>query len=98
MEKYILSTEAQLDLEEIFEYSVQEFNLEQAIKYLQELENTFNLLISNPNIGIYRKELFWNLRSIVKNQHVIYYIIGNSNIRIIRVLHHSQDELLQFKK
>jgi plasmid stabilization system protein ParE len=32
LEPYILSTEAQLDLEEIFDYSAQEFNLEQAIK------------------------------------------------------------------
>lgn len=83
MEKYILSTEAQLDLEEIFDYSVQEFNLEQAIKYLHELEDTFHLLHSNPKLGVERNEIANNLRSMVKNKHIIYYIIAKNHIRVI---------------
>ena len=48
---YILSEIADKDLEDIFDYTFDEFGFDQAEKYLLEIEEIFQNLIVNPQIG-----------------------------------------------
>ena len=88
---YILSEIADKDLEDIFDYTVDEFGFDQAEKYLLEIEEIFQNLIVNPQIGKKRDEIKQGLYSFPKDNHIIFYRILDNHIRIVRVLHGSQD-------
>ena len=88
---YILSEIADKDLEDIFDYTFDEFGFEQAEKYLLEIEEIFQNLIANPQIGKKRDEIKQGLYSFPKDNHIIFYRILDNHIRIVRVLHGSRD-------
>lgn len=91
MDSYELSQETEQDLSNIFDFTEKEFGTEQAIHYLLELENTFQQLSNNPQLGRQRTEIREGLRSITPNSHVVFYRIIEKRIRIVRVLHSSCD-------
>jgi toxin ParE1/3/4 len=86
-----LSKEADNDLGEIFDYTVEKFGKEQAIKYLSGFEDVFQNLLNNPQSGRERKEIRNGLRSISNQSHIIFYRILEDRIRIVRILHASRD-------
>lgn len=90
-EFYVLSKIADKDLEDIFDYTSDEFGFEQAEKYLLEIEEIFQNLILNPQLGKKRDEIKKDLYSFPKDNYVIFYKILNKSIRIVRVLHGSRD-------
>ncbi|MCD9853782.1 type II toxin-antitoxin system RelE/ParE family toxin [Epilithonimonas sp. JDS] len=90
-EFYILSEIADEDLEDIFDYTMNEFGFEQAEKYLTEIEDVFQSLLTNPELGKTRNEIKKGLYSFPKDHHLIFYRILDNHIRIVRVLHGSRD-------
>mgnify|MGYP003611575179 FL=1 len=88
---YILSEIADKDLEDIFDLTFDEFGFDQAEKYLLEIEEIFQNLIINPQIGKKRDEIKQGLYSFPKDNHIIFYRILDNHIRIVRVLHGSRD-------
>lgn len=88
---YFLSVEADADLGEIFDYTEQEFGIEQAATYLSELEIILLALVVNPKSGRERNEIRAGLRSMIFNSHVIFYRICDDHLRVVRVLHGSRD-------
>ena len=88
---YILSEIADKDLEDIFDYTFDEFGFDQAEKYLLEIEEIFQNLIANPQIGKKRDEIKQGLYSFPKDNHIIFYRILDNHIRIVRVLHGRRD-------
>lgn len=90
MNKYTLSTEAQVDLEQIIDYSIFKFGENQAELFFIELESLFNMLADQPYTGRDRPELKTGLKSFTHKSHNIYYAINSNGIRIVRVLHHSR--------
>lgn len=97
IQPYELTQKAELDLEEIFDYTVNEFGIEQAISYVSDFENSFIALAVNPKLGRERTEIRKDLRSLAKSSHVIFYRIIRQRVRIIRVLHASRDVVTFFK-
>ncbi|KYG77243.1 plasmid stabilization protein [Roseivirga spongicola] len=91
LKRYVLSVPADQDLEDIFDYTKQEFGEKQAVEYLIELEELFIQLLANPELGRERNEIKQDLRSMVKNAHVVFYHIMDDHIRVVRVLHGSRD-------
>lgn len=90
-EFYILSEIADEDLEDIFDYTMNEFGFEQAEKYLTEIEDVFQSLLTNPELGKARNEIKTDLYSFPKDYHLIFYRILDNHIRIVRVIHGSRD-------
>lgn len=86
-----LSEPAVVDLEDIYDYTVDNFGDEQAADYLTELEVAFDCLSNNPELGRLRNEIRKGLRSIAKGSHTIFYRVLPDAITIIRVLHSSRD-------
>jgi len=86
-----LALPADKDLEDIFSYTDEEYGLNQAIKYLTELEDVFEQLVENPELGRERNEIKKGLRSFPKGSHVVFYRILVKHIRIVRILHGSRD-------
>lgn len=88
---YELSAEADQDISAILDYTVDEFGLDQAVTYLNDLDRCFAGLVENPEIGRERTEIRPDLRSVTSGRHVVFYRIMTGYIRIIRVLHSSRD-------
>lgn len=88
---YILSEAADEDLEDIFNFTLNKFGFAQAEKYLLEIDDIFQNLIKNPELGKSRNEIKKGLYSFPKDNHVIFYRILEDHIRIVRVLHGSRD-------
>ena len=88
---YILSEITDKDLEDIFDYTFDEFGFDQAEKYLLEIEEIFFFFFINPQIGKKRDEIKQGLYSFPKDNHIIFYRILDNHIRIVRVLHGSRD-------
>lgn len=88
---YELSLQAEQDVEDIFDYTLEKFGLEQAVTYTSELEPVFYQLVANPELGQSRHEIRKGLRSVSYRSHVIFYRILKTRIRIVRVLHSARD-------
>jgi len=94
--RYILSQKSQEDIEAIYEFGLHKFGVSQALQYLVELRNHFELLATNPEIGKQRNEIKPGLYSLPFASHIIFYRILENHLRIVRVLHGSRD-LRRFK-
>ena len=88
---YILTKEAESDLEKIWLYTFENWSSEQADRYLNFLLDEFDYLCLKPDsgndFGKIRKG-YW--RSKV-NSHFVFYKIKKDQIEIIRVLHEMMD-------
>lgn len=93
---YEITKLAEQDLEDIFDYTVEQFGLEQAVIYVSEFEAAFEGLAVNSKLGRERAEIRKGLRSLVKGSHVIFYRIVRKKVRIIRILHASRDLITFF--
>lgn len=82
---------AELDLIGIWEYSFEQWDADQADKYLDELDRGISLLADNPELGVSREEVREGYRVLFINSHAIYYTITPSTIFIVRVLHEQMD-------
>ncbi len=88
---YELSSEADRDIEEIFDYTVAEHGLAKAVDYVDNFDPLFTRLIENPQLGRDRREILEGLRSISQESHIVFYRILKDRIRVVRVLHGSRD-------
>jgi len=88
---YELSIEADKDLEDIFDYTHDEFGSAQAVKYVSSFEDLFKMICRNPLVGRNRNEIREELRSISKESHVVFYRLLDHRIRVVRILHGSRD-------
>jgi toxin ParE1/3/4 len=86
-----LSADAENDLEEIFDYTLTEFGLDQAVYYTNSLAELIESLPQNPKIGKERHEIREELFSILHGKHIIFYRILPNRIWIIRILHGNRD-------
>ena len=88
---YELSSEADRDIVDIYNYTAQKFGFKQAITYVAKFDESFELLLDNPELGVSRKEIRVGLRCLVHVNHVIFYRVMVDRIRIVRVLHSRRD-------
>ena len=91
LKSFLLSNDADADLDGIFDYTEAEHGFNQAMKYLLDLDNLFEQLVKNPNLGKERKEIKKGIYSIVAQEHIIFYEIQEEFILIARVLHGRRD-------
>lgn len=80
------------DLENIYDYSVQEWGLNRAETYIHDLETTLQNLADNAALGRHYEHVRPNLRAFPVVSHVVYYKPASYGIAVIRVLHQSMDE------
>ena len=92
---YILSEKADRDLEEIFDYTLANFGLNQTIEYIESIHYTCEKLTSQELMGISRPEIEVGMRSLVHRHHILFYKINLSEkvIRIERIIHGNRDIL-----
>src|SRR5687768_7263837 len=86
-----LTTDARADRDDILLYGLLSWGEAQMRDYESALDRAIQRLAVCPNLGRARDEVFPGCRSLVVEQHVIYYRADNDEIDISRILHQRQD-------
>ena len=87
---YRLSVQAEADLAEIWAYSAEQWDLEQADRYIDALVSRFDWLCDNPRPCKPRPDVTGGLYSYPQQSHVIFFQAQGDPpglIEIVRVLH-----------
>lgn len=91
MTQYVLGVDAELDLEEIWDY-IAEDSIDAADRWIQKLFDAFESLALSPGMGHRRDDLtdypilFWPLGA-----YLVLYRIKKINIEIVAVTHGARD-------
>lgn len=96
MASYYLSEAAADDLDNIWIYGLNQWDLQQADSYHQKLMELLTFLAEHPDIGLNRNELGEFYQSYPIGSHIVFFQAYKENIKIIRVLHQRMDAVLQF--
>jgi toxin ParE1/3/4 len=90
--RYALSRKAEEDIIAIFMYGVAQFGIQQAERYHELLERTFQFLAENPEAARERAEITPPVRIHPIESHVVIYTVdANDSIFIVRVRHGLED-------
>ena len=84
-------TQAKQDLIDIWLYTANRWGEPQADKYLDELENSLQLIAEQPLICRERTEFEPPVRIHHHEHHMIIYLVMESGINVIRFLHKNMD-------
>ena len=91
MKGYRLTEEADRHLQEIWRYSRDRWNTEQADKYLAAIEVALNAAVTMPALLRPRLELGERIVARRTGSHVAYGIIENDELVVLAVLHARMD-------
>lgn len=90
---YKFSEKAERDLEDIIDYTFQQWGAAQTHTYLDGLVARGQLLAENPDLGTKREAISEELLSFPYESHILYYMKQSHGITIVRVLHQSMDPM-----
>lgn len=82
---YRLTSHAETDLEELFEYSVSNFGEAQPDRYVAGMIARFEFLVDNPLAGAGKAHIKADTRLSVYGPHSIYYLVQEETLLILRI-------------
>lgn len=88
---YKLSKECETDIESIYEYGIEKFELLKAQDYLLRMQDLFQTLANNPHIGLDASEFSPSLKRFTYKSHMIFYLDTDTGVLIVRTLSQSMD-------
>ena len=91
MAGYILSSKAEIDLSEMYEFGIFKFGLAQAQQYFFSMHEVFGVLAENEDLGRDASEYITDLKRFTFKAHTIFYLQTADGIFIIRVLSQRMD-------
>lgn len=91
MAKYRLTQAAERDLEGIWLYTFQQWDVEQANRYVDTLTTTFSELAEHPKTAPACDHIHSGYRRRTVGQHMVYFRITAYGVAIIRILHRRMD-------
>ena len=91
MAEYRLSPAAANDLDGIFRYTLQQWGLEQAIRYTQAMEKVCSELAETPTRAPECSHIRPGYRRGVADRHFVYFQVEDYGIAVIRILHQQMD-------
>lgn len=91
MSTYRLTPAARRDLSSIWDYSEEHWGLQQAEAYMRGLQACAERLADDPRCGHPRDEVRPGYRSRAVGSHVIFYVVRDGGVDVIRILHQRMD-------
>jgi toxin ParE1/3/4 len=89
--RFVLSPRAQTDLEEIWDYTVARWGLDQAETYTRQLWECIKAVAARPSIGRECADLRPGYYKLPSGSHVLFYRLITDGIDIVRILHERMD-------
>ncbi|CAN5296186.1 type II toxin-antitoxin system RelE/ParE family toxin [soil metagenome] len=91
MAEYRLSPAAQRDLEEVFDYTVGQWGLAQAIQYTDQIEAACTALAEAPLLSLDCADIRPGYRRRVVGQHMKYFRVAPYGVAVVRLLNQRMD-------
>jgi toxin ParE1/3/4 len=86
-----VTPKAESDLIGIWVYTCEEWGVDQADKYLDQLETGMQQLINHPSLGANYAHVLSGYRRLQVEHHAVFYQVLESEMLIVRVLHEDMD-------
>ncbi|MGB7934602.1 MAG: type II toxin-antitoxin system RelE/ParE family toxin [Gammaproteobacteria bacterium] len=86
-----LRPKARSDIDAIWDYTIATWGVQQARHYLNGLHDVCTELADYPELGKCRDELYKGLRVYPSGKHLVFYLIMDKGIDVVRILHGSMD-------
>ena len=87
MKRIGISREAEADIDRIASYTSNAWGWRQTDRYLDQLEESFQILAEHPSIGRSCDSIQKGLRRFEVGKHVVFYRSVSGGILVVRVLH-----------
>jgi toxin ParE1/3/4 len=91
MMDYVLSPRAQADIDEIWDYSADRWDIDQANRYIAQIRRAIETIATDPRRGRSCDELRRGYRRFSVGSHVLFFRIVGGQLDVVRVLHQSVD-------
>lgn len=91
MSRFTVSKAASADIRNIAKYTQQRWGRDQRRQYLDGLNKKFEMLAAMPEMAAERRDFQPPVRIHHYEKHLIIYVITDSGILIVRMLHQRQD-------
>jgi toxin ParE1/3/4 len=82
-----ISREAESDIDQVAAYTTNAWGARQTDRYLDQLENAFQIFEEHPLIGRSCESIAAGLLRFEVGKHVVFYRTEPGRIRVVRVLH-----------
>lgn len=87
----VVSVQAKQDLDDIWNYHIENNLQEVGTRLLREIGKKFSLFLQYPEIGRERNDLLLHMRSFVVREYLIFYLPTDETIEIFRVIKGSRN-------
>lgn len=91
MKKVRLAPAARRDVQAIWPHTAKAWSIGQADSYVTGLHNDMARLLDFPGLGSPHTIRLGNFRKLPSGHHLIFYIVGDAGVEIVRVLHERAD-------
>ena len=91
MSRAVLSPRAQKDLDGIWDYTVEQWNEDQAQRYVRNIWKAIETLAKSPRRGLACDNIRPGYRRQSIGEHIVFYRIIESGIDVVRILHQRMD-------
>ncbi|MDJ1170675.1 type II toxin-antitoxin system RelE/ParE family toxin [Roseofilum sp. BLCC_M154] len=85
MKRYSISQEAIKDLDEISDY-LANFSIEAGERFIQKFTDKCRKLVTFPNMGKNYQEIMPNLKGMIVDDYIVFYLIKLEEVEIVRVV------------
>ena len=89
--RLIVRPDAQADFRAVLLYTRERWGVDQRHRYRTQLSQAMRSLRDYPERGRARDDYFPGCRSLMVEQHVVFYYLTDDEIVIVRILHSNQD-------
>jgi toxin ParE1/3/4 len=89
--RIVLTDQAKADLRDILNFTARRWGKAQRSAYRQLIRNTITTLQSSPSLGRSRDHLSVGLRSYPAGSHLLYFLVADDVLVVVRILHSRQD-------
>lgn len=90
MAQLVIRPQALADLDDLFDY-IAEDSFDRAVSFVKKLQAQLEKLAITPGMGRRRDELLIGLRSFPYGNYLIFYILFDDGIEIVRILNGARD-------
>lgn len=91
MNRVVFSPAAQVDVEQIWDYTCERWDFAQAERYIRSIQRAAERVADNPAIGRACDEVRAGYRRHAVGSHTLYYRVEGDLVVVVRVLHKRMD-------
>jgi toxin ParE1/3/4 len=91
MSRVVLSPKAKSDLSEIWDYTLAEWGVDQAEKYVRDLWEAMQQQACDFSTSIDISDVRSGYRKVISGSHVIFFKLTDDGIDVVRILHQRMD-------